>query len=67
LTGAPEPPGGDPDREKFSKDSGVPVEALHYSDFVIEGRWDEVDEALRGVYKEASEVLGREFPYPESQ
>jgi ribonuclease Z len=67
LTGAPEPPGGDPDRERFSKDSGVPVEALHYSDFVSAGRWGEVDEALRSVYKEASEVLGREFQYPERQ
>jgi len=27
-------------------------------------KWDGVDEALRGVYKEAEEVLGREFPYP---
>jgi ribonuclease Z len=67
LTGAPEPPGGDSDRQKFSKNSGVPVEALRYSDFVIKGRWGEVDEALRGVYKEASEALGQEFPYPEKQ
>jgi ribonuclease Z len=67
LVGAPEPPGGDPDRQKFSKSRGVPVEALLYSDFIVGGRWGEVDEALRGVYKEASEVLGREFPYPADQ
>ncbi len=65
LVGAPEPPGGDRDRQKFSKNSGVPVDALLYSDFIIDGRWGEVDEALRGIYEEASESLGREFPYPE--
>jgi len=64
LAGAPELPGGDADRRKFSETSGVPVDALKYSDFIIGGRWDDVDEALRGVYKEASEALGREFPYP---
>jgi ribonuclease Z len=64
LAGAAMPPGGDSDRRKFSESSGVPVEALLYSDFIIGGRWDDVDEALRGVYKEASEAVGREFPYP---
>jgi ribonuclease Z len=57
-------PGGNSDRQKFSKSSGVPIDALLYSDFIIGGRWNEVDEALRGVYKEASEALGREFVYP---
>ena len=52
------------DRKQFSKDAGVPVEALRYSDFITEGRWSEVDEALRGVYSEASEALGRKFEYP---
>jgi ribonuclease Z len=65
LASAPQPPGGDPDRAQFSRDSGVPVEALSYSDFISGGLWDEVDEALRGIYAEASESLGREFPYPE--
>ncbi len=54
------------DREQFSKNTGIPVEALLYSDFISEGRWGEVDEALRGVYEEASEALGREFKYPEN-
>ena len=67
LAGKPQPPGGDPDREQFSKDAGVPVEAIKYSDFIISGRWGEVDEVLRGVYKEASEAVGQEFPYPESK
>jgi ribonuclease Z len=37
---------------------------LQYSDVIISGRWDGVDEALRGVYKEASEAFGQEFKYP---
>jgi ribonuclease Z len=65
LVGKPQPPGGDKDREQYSKDSGISVEAIKYSDFIIGGRWDGVDEALRGVYKEASEALGQEFKYPE--
>ena len=32
--------------------------------FIINGKWDGVDDALRGVYKEASEALGREFVFP---
>jgi ribonuclease Z len=60
-------PGGDADRQKFSKSAGVPMDALLYSDFIIGGRWNEVDDALRGVYKEASEALGREFVYPADQ
>jgi ribonuclease Z len=52
------------DKKRFSKETGVPVEALSYSDFISEGRWNEVDEALRGVYSEASEALGRKFEYP---
>ncbi len=64
LVGAPMPPGGDADRQIFSENSGVPVDALQYSDFISSQRWTEVDEALRGVYQEAGEALGREFPYP---
>jgi len=66
LSGAAQLPGGDADRMKFSEGAGVPMEALLYSDFIIDGRWGEVDEALRGVYQEASDNLGREFPYPEN-
>ena len=64
LTGEPQLPGGDADREKFSEDTGIPVEDMIYSDFVIGGKWGGVDEALRGVYKEAEEALGQTFPYP---
>lgn len=66
LVGAPQPPGGDPDRQQFSSDTGVPIESLFYSDFIRSGRWGEVDGVLRGVYEEASENLGREFEYPEN-
>jgi ribonuclease Z len=52
------------DKKRFSKETGVPEEALSYSEFISEGRWSEVDEALRGVYSEASEALGRKFEYP---
>jgi ribonuclease Z len=65
LVGAAMPPGGDADRQVFSENSGVPVDALQYSDFINSQRWTEVDEALRGVYQEASDAVGREFPYPE--
>ena len=54
------------DRANYSKRMDVPVETMSYSDFIKNGRWGEVDEALRGIYKEASENLGREFPYPEN-
>ncbi|MEA3413540.1 MAG: guanitoxin biosynthesis MBL fold metallo-hydrolase GntH [Pseudomonadota bacterium] len=63
-------PAGPPnmaDREQFSKDTGVPAKAIGYSDFIKGGTWDGVDEVLRGVYQEASEALGQEFPYPEKQ
>lgn len=52
------------DKDQFSKNTGIPAEALTYSDFIEGGVWTGVDEALRGIYKEASEALGREFTYP---
>ena len=56
LASKPELPRKD-DRENYSKEMNVPVEAMKYSNFVKQGRWGEVDEVLRGVYKEASEKL----------
>ena len=58
------PLGGDRDREQFSKSTGVPIEALFYSEFINQGRWPDVDAAIRPVYEEAGKALGREFPYP---
>jgi ribonuclease Z len=66
LASKPELPRAD-DRANYSKAMDVPIEAMTYSDFIKEGRWGEVDEALRGIYKEASDALGREFPYPGDQ
>ena len=67
LASAAQPPGGDSDRKKYSEEVGIPVKSLGYSDFIKEGRWGEVDEVLRGVYQEASDKLGRDFPYPEKE
>jgi len=63
LVSKPELPQKD-DRAMYGEEMGVAVESLGYSDFIKEGRWGEVDEALRGVYQEASEKLGRKFEYP---
>ena len=52
------------DLDKFAADNGIPTEAVQYSDFIAGGVWGEVEEVLRGIYKEASEVLGKEFVYP---
>ena len=67
LAGAAEPPGGVADKRVFSEASGVSVDDMTYSDFIIGGRWGDVDDVLRGVYEEASENLGREFVYPADQ
>ncbi len=63
------PPGSQPaeppkmsDREPFSEGLGV---ELQFSEFIASGKWD-VDDVLRPIYEEASEVVGREFPYPEN-
>jgi ribonuclease Z len=63
LTSKPKLPNKD-DRQNYSKEMGVPNDAMGYSDFIKGGKWGDVDEVLRGVYKEASEKLGREFEYP---
>jgi len=63
LVSKPELPKKD-DKEKYGKEMGVANDAMGYSDFIKGGRWGDVDEALRGVYKEASEVLGKKFEYP---
>jgi ribonuclease Z len=52
------------DRETFSQRSGVPADAIGYSDFIAKGTWN-VDDVLRPIYQEASDKLGREYPYPE--
>ena len=48
------------DRKEWEKRLGT---SLQFSDYIQSGFWD-VDDALRPIYKEAEEALGREFPYP---
>jgi ribonuclease Z len=54
------------DRDSFAKQTGIPKEAIGYSDFTKAGYWD-VDDALRPIYEEASKAVGKEFPYPEKK
>ena len=62
LSEPPIPPGAD-DRRTFAENQGIPAEAVGYTDFIAEGRWN-VDDALRPIYEQASEALDRDFPYP---
>jgi ribonuclease Z len=63
LAGEAQPPQAT-DKQEFSEDSGIPLEAMGYSEYITDGAWDGVDDVLRGIYKEAEEALGQEFPYP---
>jgi len=49
------------DMDEFSERLGW---KLPYSKFITDGKWEGVSEVLRPIYKEASEAIGREFPYP---
>ena len=51
------------DKSTFAENFGVPRESMEYSDFTKSGYLD-VDDVLRPIFKEASEKVGREFPYP---
>ena len=64
--GAPaEPPSLD-DRTAFAGQVGIDIADIGFSDFTKEGYWD-VDDVLRPIFEEASEALGRDFPYPGDQ
>jgi len=41
-----------------------PNDRVGYSPEIWAGRWDDVDEVIKPIYKEAGEALGREFEYP---
>jgi ribonuclease Z len=62
-TGPPNPA----DKDQFAADNDIPTDAMQYSDFISGGVWDGVDDALRGIYKEASGVRGQEFVYPKDK
>ncbi len=49
------------DRDAFSERVNWEV---GFSDFIANGRWDDVSDVLRTIYEDASEKFGREFPYP---
>ena len=66
LTGEAQLPGKN-DQQNYSDATGVPLESMKNSDFIANGRWTDVDDVLRGVYKEAGEAVGRELPYPADQ
>jgi ribonuclease Z len=53
------------DRAAFAKMAGLSEDSMAFSDFTKSGYMD-VDDVLRPIYEEASEVLGREFTYPEN-
>jgi ribonuclease Z len=42
-----------------------PDDRIGYSSVIEAGRWN-VDDVVRPIYEEASEALGRDFPYPEN-
>ena len=51
------------DKQKYAEKKGIDPKVLEFSDFIKGGSWD-VDDVLRPIYKDASEKLGRDFPYP---
>ena len=59
------------DHESWNPPAAYPPEPVSaddrigYSAEIEAGRWD-VDDVVRPIYEEASEALGREFPYPEN-
>ncbi|MGI9363735.1 MAG: guanitoxin biosynthesis MBL fold metallo-hydrolase GntH [Rhizobiaceae bacterium] len=53
------------DRETFSKRSGVPADAIGYTDFIANGKFD-VDDVLQPIYEQAGKQFNKEFPYPET-
>ncbi|MDW4551689.1 guanitoxin biosynthesis MBL fold metallo-hydrolase GntH [Defluviimonas sp. D31] len=61
--GAPaEPPSLD-DRTAFAERTGIDIANIGFSEFTKSGYFD-VDDALRPIFEEASQALGRDFPYP---
>ncbi|MCL5779263.1 MBL fold metallo-hydrolase [Limibaculum sp. FT325] len=65
LAAPAEPPSLD-DRTAFAEQVGIDIADIGFSDFTTAG-YDDVDAVLRPIFQEASEALGREFPYPGDQ
>lgn len=54
------------DKKRYAEKTGMSLESLEFSDFTKSGYLD-IDDVLRPIYKEASDAVGREFPYPENK
>jgi len=65
LAAPAKPPSLD-DRTAFAKEYGLDQEKVGFSDFTNSGYWN-VDDVLRPIFQEASEALGRDFPYPDKK
>jgi len=65
LAAPAQPPSLD-DRVAFAKEYGLDPNTVGFGDFTKSGYWN-VDDVLRPIFQEASEALGREFPYPEKK
>jgi ribonuclease Z len=62
LAAPAQPPSFD-DRVAYAEQAGLDQDKVGFSEFTQAGFWN-VDDVLRPIYQEASEVVGREFPYP---
>ena len=51
------------DVKTFAESVGLDPDKVGFSEFTQTGFWD-VDDVLRPIYEQASEVLGQDFPYP---
>ena len=64
VKASPAEPPNPKDKETYAKAAGLKQQDLDFSDFTKKGFWN-VDDVLRPIFKDASEALGQEFPYPE--
>ena len=63
LAAPAEVPGKD-DAAEFAKRVGIDPQNVGFSEYTQEGKWN-VDDVLKPIYQQASDKMGREFPYPE--
>ncbi|MEM8955163.1 MAG: hypothetical protein AAGD22_13510 [Verrucomicrobiota bacterium] len=61
---APAIPPSPDDIANFKEERGL--DEVGFSEFTKGGVWD-ADDVLEPIYKEASEVMGRQFPYPKKK
>jgi len=61
---APAVPPSLDDRAAFAKRVGIDIKDIGFGEFTKSGYWN-VDDALKPIYKEAEQALGRKFNYPD--